>query len=341
MLLDEITESTAADSFRCDALSCRMSGTACAKTHVLARRTRDVARRVCVFCPLGARRATLLKIGEPLCRAVDQGAPCRVHAQPGSKYCAAHSHRGVAPKVKLDIAPALFTPGGQDWEVDLPEPTRPVVAEPEVEHSRAPRVTQPELTHAVSPLPPLPPASICACGEPYCLGRKRGFKTLAACAKCVKRAIAICTAMGEPLLESNVQARLWSEKPRRSCDYCGGTYHPERKRHFKTTPACPKCVNRAVAVCKALGEPPLEEFVRGRLGQDPPKKIRGVCARCGASAPPGAALCPICVTTVVKVFWMRFARRISRQEAQTAYLELPPKRKYTSRKTRAALNCAP
>lgn len=282
MLLEEITESTATDTFRCDALSCRMSGAACAKTHVLARRTMDVARRVCVFCPLGARRATLLKIGEPLCRAVDQGTPCQAHALLGSKYCAAHSHRGVAPKVRLDVAPAFFTSDGQDWEADLPEPTRPVAADLEVAPQSVSQAPQTAL--ALEALPPLPPEIVCACGEPYCLGRKRKYRALPACAKCVKRAVSVCVALGEPLLEESVRGRLW---------------------------------------------------------QDPPKKTRGVCARCGASTPPSAVLCPICVTNVVKVFWVRFARRISRQEAQTAYLELPPKRQYTSRKTKVALNCAP
>lgn len=300
MLLEDITELTAAENFRCDALSCRMSGTACAKMHALARTTMDVSRHACIRCLLGAKRATLLKIGRPACQAEDGGLACVKSAEPGSKYCAQHAHRSVAPKVRLAVVEAKFLDSEVDWTEELPPPPTPVPEEVE---------------------PPRPQRAV---REKPLKGAKRARPQPAE-----PEAPPVVDAEAPPA--PRVQARL-------VVCACGVQFHPRSDRRFPTLDVCSWCVGRSIRRCRRLGLDLTAENISTNLEVARVVSEKANCKRCGRETLACYNICYVCVASVISVFARRYARSVSRDEAQTAYLELPPKRQYSSRKGAARLD---
>lgn len=279
MQLEDLSESTAAENFRCEALSCRMSGMACAKMHVLARTTRDISRHTCIRCPLGARRATLLKIGEPTCQAVDGDRACGQPAQPGSKFCTHHAHRAVAPKVRLAISEARFSAVEVDWSANILPPSAPLQEGQEDERPRI-RQVQPKLQ-----------------------------------------------------LKPEMHDAGWAVSCR-----CGVRFRPHADRRFPMLPICSDCAGKAVRRCRKLGLELTPGNVEAHLEVQRVQVEKVSCGRCSGETKKGTNICPTCVTNVIAVFARRFARTVTREEAQTVYLELPRKRQYSSRKGTAQLN---
>lgn len=300
MLLEEITELTAVENFRCDALSCRMSGTACAKMHALARTTMDVSRHACIRCPLGAKRATLLKIGRPACQAEDGGLACVRSAEPGSKYCAQHTHRSVAPKVRLAVAEAKFLTSEVDWTGELPPPPAPILEA--VEPPRPQRaVLEKPLKGAKQPKPqPAAPET-------------------------------------PPVAEVEVPPTTRAQVRLVVCA-CGVQFHPRSDRRFPTLDVCSWCIGRSIRRCRRLGLDLTAENVSTNLEVTRVVSRKISCKRCGRETLECYNICYVCVASVISVFAHRYARSVTREEAQTAYLELPPKRQYPSRKGKALLD---